>query len=164
MLFFFFFQAEDGIRDGHVTGVQTCALPISAGPFAGQSLRIRDVHRWYRRRDPARDVGDVELGDGACAAHAPADVIPEALTADAKARGDADAGDHDTRRGWGHVSIIPVACALIRPAPAAWHGRRRGSAARCLSCRWPSSPGAMASDSAAAGRPTGLRMWPRRWP
>src|SRR5690606_298002 len=27
---FFFFQAEDGIRDFHVTGVQTCALPISA--------------------------------------------------------------------------------------------------------------------------------------
>src|SRR6266568_4840005 len=26
----FFFQAEDGIRDGTVTGVQTCALPISA--------------------------------------------------------------------------------------------------------------------------------------
>src|SRR5215510_7888060 len=30
-LCFFFFQAEDGIRDGHVTGVQTCALPILAG-------------------------------------------------------------------------------------------------------------------------------------
>src|SRR5215208_7589277 len=29
--FFFFFQAEDGIRDGHVTGVQTCALPIYVG-------------------------------------------------------------------------------------------------------------------------------------
>src|SRR5437870_7406191 len=28
----FFFQAEDGIRDGHVTGVQTCALPISKEP------------------------------------------------------------------------------------------------------------------------------------
>src|SRR2546426_923161 len=28
MLFFFFFQAEDGIRDYKVTGVQTCALPI----------------------------------------------------------------------------------------------------------------------------------------
>src|SRR5207253_7339201 len=28
-VFYFFFQAEDGIRDGHVTGVQTCALPIS---------------------------------------------------------------------------------------------------------------------------------------
>src|SRR3989440_6135571 len=30
--FFFFFQAEDGIRDLIVTGVQTCALPISADP------------------------------------------------------------------------------------------------------------------------------------
>src|SRR2546430_9248450 len=29
LLFFFFFQAEDGIRDLTVTGVQTCALPIS---------------------------------------------------------------------------------------------------------------------------------------
>ena len=27
--FYFFFQAEDGIRDRDVTGVQTCALPIS---------------------------------------------------------------------------------------------------------------------------------------
>ena len=31
---FFFFQAEDGIRDDLVTGVQTCALPISVGPLA----------------------------------------------------------------------------------------------------------------------------------
>src|SRR5438874_7510367 len=31
LFFFFFFQAEDGIRDLYVTGVQTCALPIS-GP------------------------------------------------------------------------------------------------------------------------------------
>src|SRR5690348_17426498 len=29
VFFVFFFQAEDGIRDGRVTGVQTCALPIS---------------------------------------------------------------------------------------------------------------------------------------
>src|SRR5690606_40293047 len=28
LFMFFFFQAEDGIRDFHVTGVQTCALPI----------------------------------------------------------------------------------------------------------------------------------------
>src|SRR5207245_10681019 len=41
----FFFQAEDGIRDATVTGVQTCALPISrrsrppgAGPRASPSL------------------------------------------------------------------------------------------------------------------------------
>src|SRR5437773_5577109 len=30
---FFFFQAEDGIRDRDVTGVQTCALPISLMPY-----------------------------------------------------------------------------------------------------------------------------------
>src|SRR5688572_31138613 len=36
MFFFFFFQAEDGIRDLTVTGVQTCALPISnAGGLVG---------------------------------------------------------------------------------------------------------------------------------
>ena len=32
MVFVFFFQAEDGIRDTSVTGVQTCALPISGVP------------------------------------------------------------------------------------------------------------------------------------
>src|SRR5690606_40387368 len=38
----FFFQAEDGIRDFHVTGVQTCALPIliDADPAARRSRRI----------------------------------------------------------------------------------------------------------------------------
>src|SRR5439155_13554981 len=34
----FFFQAEDGIRNGHVTGVQTCALPISHAPTAGPPI------------------------------------------------------------------------------------------------------------------------------
>src|SRR5256885_6620724 len=35
LLFFFFFQAEDGIRDYKVTGVQTCALPISFADTIG---------------------------------------------------------------------------------------------------------------------------------
>src|SRR3712207_8710342 len=34
-ILFFFFQAEDGIRDIGVTGVQTCALPISCGSAGG---------------------------------------------------------------------------------------------------------------------------------
>src|SRR5256886_4654686 len=38
LLFFFFFQAEDGIRDLTVTGVQTCALPISTGRFSQVAL------------------------------------------------------------------------------------------------------------------------------
>src|SRR5437762_14318254 len=37
-MFFFFFQAEDGIRDTSVTGVQTCALPIYAVRLAGLFL------------------------------------------------------------------------------------------------------------------------------
>src|SRR5256885_2927424 len=44
-MFFFFFQAEDGIRDYKVTGVQTCALPISAVPddhLAGAVLLRRN--------------------------------------------------------------------------------------------------------------------------
>src|SRR5690625_6882894 len=36
----FFFQAEDGIRDGHVTGVQTCALPISR---QGTEITVADL-------------------------------------------------------------------------------------------------------------------------
>src|SRR5207253_4902015 len=38
-----FFQAEDGIRDGHVTGVQTCALPIWADVAADAHGRERVV-------------------------------------------------------------------------------------------------------------------------
>src|SRR2546427_3375488 len=45
--FFFFFQAEDGIRDLTVTGVQTCALPICG---SGCSRTRRISSRWRRRR------------------------------------------------------------------------------------------------------------------
>src|SRR6266567_6777314 len=38
--FFFFFQAEDGIRDLTVTGVQTCALPIWPGSTARGPIAI----------------------------------------------------------------------------------------------------------------------------
>src|SRR5690625_7236432 len=47
LFFFFFFQAEDGIRDGHVTGVQTCALPISAGG-GDQILMCTAGSGWYQ--------------------------------------------------------------------------------------------------------------------
>src|SRR5690349_23687390 len=55
---FFFFQAEDGIRDLYVTGVQTCALPIyrfDAGRGAGDRGRVEGEGRALgaveRRRD-----------------------------------------------------------------------------------------------------------------
>src|SRR5947207_7404309 len=43
-LFFFFFQAEDGIRDHCVTGVQTCALPISLA-LTPQAARVMSDSR-----------------------------------------------------------------------------------------------------------------------
>src|SRR5690606_445010 len=39
----FFFQAEDGIRDFHVTGVQTCALPISQSIYAFRGANIQNI-------------------------------------------------------------------------------------------------------------------------
>src|SRR5258706_13343837 len=44
MCFFFFFQAEDGIRDWSVTGVQTCALPISSSSSGRTALPPSHPH------------------------------------------------------------------------------------------------------------------------
>src|SRR5262249_56719666 len=65
---FFFFQAEDGIRDWSVTGVQTCALPIFGKPRyvpAEQARRdgeaVEDVVRLVARhlvRSEERRVGE----------------------------------------------------------------------------------------------------------
>src|SRR6266550_8067432 len=44
LIFFFFFQAEDGIRDVAVTGVQTCALPISAPTLRDEAAHSRRGH------------------------------------------------------------------------------------------------------------------------
>src|SRR5947208_5843789 len=63
-LFFFFFQAEDGIRDDLVTGVQTCALPIwmeqspSTKRYASAVSNACASCRTYgRRRSEERRVG-----------------------------------------------------------------------------------------------------------
>src|SRR5690606_39430737 len=78
--FFFFFQAEDGIRDFHVTGVQTCALPICftvqlpgreapgldllafEDAASGEALRVLDAVRHSRKlprgRSEERRVGE----------------------------------------------------------------------------------------------------------
>src|SRR5579871_4422669 len=64
MIFFFFFQAEDGIRDLYVTGVQTCALPIFARRLKRLDPSIPTINyvapqvwasRAYRTRAMARD-------------------------------------------------------------------------------------------------------------
>src|SRR5256885_5335680 len=45
LCFFFFFQAEDGIRDYKVTGVQTCALPISSSTSPSAPARTDTMRR-----------------------------------------------------------------------------------------------------------------------
>src|SRR5256885_6208075 len=49
-ILFFFFQAEDGIRDYKVTGVQTCALPI----YHRLLERVGEMHGEYARENIGR--------------------------------------------------------------------------------------------------------------
>src|SRR5205823_7256429 len=58
---FFFFQAEDGIRDKLVTGVQTCALPISRRPRTA-APRLRSANR-RSPRSRARRPRTIAHGD-----------------------------------------------------------------------------------------------------
>src|SRR5438876_10007137 len=71
----FFFQAEDGIRDGRVTGVQTCALPISDARAPARLAWLADIAVTIDRnegfpgglvsRSEERRVGkSVKLGGG----------------------------------------------------------------------------------------------------
>src|SRR5256885_5330130 len=83
---FFFFQAEDGIRDYKVTGVQTCALPIYQ---TANFERVRPPGRYLKERIVQRGVASGEPRD---------DQLPD-LLADREAgeqRVDGYRGD----RGW----------------------------------------------------------------
>src|SRR6266850_8005299 len=64
---FFFFQAEDGIRDYKVTGVQTCALPISVGLVREDEVGDRRHDHWIDdagddRQHGQRDEGGAYMG------------------------------------------------------------------------------------------------------
>src|SRR5437870_12310956 len=88
---FFFFQAEDGIRAGHVTGVQTCALPILV-----DQLRIR-VNVLLTRGDLAVQRGDL---DAAFEAYGSARDLAEGNTSDEIGR--ARVGKESRSRGARH--------------------------------------------------------------
>src|SRR5688500_19515161 len=94
--FFFFFQAEDGIRDYKVTGVQTCALPLSNMT----PLRATAARKYYRHRGWG-DM-DAELRDelsGAELTRAEAQLAGDQSLADAAALREAISGagtDEDT--------------------------------------------------------------------
>src|SRR2546425_8127364 len=107
LYFFFFFQAEDGIRDKLVTGVQTCALPISAAraPIYERCAWIACRQRSERRSaDPERD----------------AQIATRDASAD-RVRGVAPPG-HDERRAFpecdGRVGLaVDSAAAPVAPHP-----------------------------------------------
>src|SRR5258708_9907839 len=65
-LCFFFFQAEDGIRDDLVTGVQTCALPILAfGDVAVREMKMnmREMQAAADKRHEAETYSHEEAGE-----------------------------------------------------------------------------------------------------
>src|SRR2546425_3667922 len=66
LIVFFFFQAEDGIRDKLVTGVQTCALPISLRPAPPRArlARARYGRRWRGGWLPGRGARGARPGEG----------------------------------------------------------------------------------------------------
>src|SRR5690606_41032752 len=53
---FFFFQAEDGIRDFHVTGVQTCALPIFGD--LDKIGMLEHSYEWFNNEDAMAEYYD----------------------------------------------------------------------------------------------------------
>jgi len=61
----FFFQAEDGIRDDLVTGVQTCALPISAPNSTGTTMISghRDTHFSFLKKLKLNDTLLIQTTD-----------------------------------------------------------------------------------------------------
>src|SRR5690554_12188 len=63
VLFFFFFQAEDGIRDADVTGVQTCALPISHTSYLQNETQEIKFYRFMPITNLGFMIRDVELSD-----------------------------------------------------------------------------------------------------
>src|SRR5699024_7200177 len=128
-LHIFFFQAEDGIRDRNVTGVQTCALPISATVDVAEpgmfeevaeftAPRVREVDLWWPEWLVREDLDNegIVREEGPAPAPAPLEGI-DAHVIDA-----ADAGKLET---WleknDYVIRDDVASALVPYAQQDWH-------------------------------------------
>src|SRR5256885_6815283 len=102
---FFFFQAEDGIRDYKVTGVQTCALPICAAVAVNGSLR-EETH--FFKSSVAFVV--VEIFDHRIVGHEQIDVAVAIIVRDGDAETFARFREADFLR---NLSKVPVAVIVI---------------------------------------------------
>src|SRR5207249_7886420 len=102
----FFFQAEDGIRDRNVTGVQTCALPISIAELTRRGepslLFLHDQTVTGRTRRPATDdylralVAAQQVSSGSIF------LVPHAMTDRARSE-ERRVGKECRARGWSRL-------------------------------------------------------------
>ena len=144
-----FARGDDADQRGARIALRIGAIVRVPDVVAARAPARRRSSRRHRRGDAAGELRRVELRDGARAAAAAADVIPEALAADAERRDDADAGDHDappSRERHDAIVVAPMGARAF-----VW------SAARSLSPRSSAVPGRIwfLSDG---------RRLPRRWP
>src|SRR5256884_241776 len=161
--FFFFFQAEDGIRDVAVTGFQTCALPISrwpkrgpyacgtraAGPYGPPSTPARAAHPSVPVPPPARRYASAMSEDPRPARGAKWTKRPRRWNATSVASSTPS-------------STLCVASTSTRPPPGAPPPRSSPSSARSSAAAARSSPvnGSSSSRKPGSGIP-GLAVAPR---
>src|SRR3989454_7170817 len=129
---FFFFQAEDGIRDYKVTGVQTCALPIAVGAFVADSSRSDQADHtsnlFVRRldvKDPAIRAVILDRQEYPRVSHGPchpaAPRSDEARRALDRGRGrQARAAGDERREGEDGSSVTRVHADGVRRPDAGW--------------------------------------------
>src|SRR6266511_4696454 len=165
-LLFFFFQAEDGIRDFHVTGVQTCALPISAATT--WSRPRTSTRRWSwppRSRAPAtgrsRSARSWSCRRGRPTTRAPAELRGWQAAAGARAaRGDVGvAGDQRAPSavgGGGDADPAGPRDPVVGHGPAGGEHHRPGREVGAV------GPAGEAERLAEAGRPPGQVAGPAR--
>src|SRR5690606_39440048 len=92
----FFFQAEDGIRDFHVTGVQTCALPIST---AFSKKQDPQVGPGYRGSGPAQGGSSPAPSAGSSSTGSPS-AAPSSSQTGAADRSEERRVGEEVRAGW----------------------------------------------------------------
>src|SRR5689334_1051454 len=141
-IFFFFFQAEDGIRDGTVTGVQTCALPISWERLMALPLRQMPLFTTLWRNIP---LGAVLLGN------APLSSLPTPLKPDGTGRY-ATWADALTANGGSATGLNPATNTVFGVAVAGQLGTTAvGSIAVGSIAQGSIAQGSIRADSTATG-------------
>src|SRR2546423_8801318 len=128
LFFFFFFQAEDGIRDKLVTGVQTCALPISLSWRAWSKAPAQGAGDAVARQRIGEQLARLLLGEEV------ADVQPPASPLEREARvAIRIAGGRQPTRARAARAVVPGACGdeqplTDQPLPARLGDPRRAAA------------------------------------